>query len=157
MNTSIWCLQAAAYLLPPNNKLKRTHLVPFSHHSPLLFTHRYNPQTFHLSQIYTYNDIPYIYTPSFWYGGMALSCSWLCHLILLNTNPSFLSSLKFKNGKKLWNSENGSFQRRRFEFVVSAQLTNHFSATVGLDSKVVFLVSLTFNFNYTFLNLSGSQ
>ncbi|KAL8132829.1 hypothetical protein AgCh_008348 [Apium graveolens] len=59
---------------------------------------------------------------------MASSCSWSCHLLLINTTPS----LHFKIGK---NPHNRSFQRRRFEFVVSAQLTNHFSATVGLDSK----------------------
>ncbi|KAK1404082.1 NAD kinase 2, chloroplastic [Heracleum sosnowskyi] len=67
---------------------------------------------------------------------MALSCSWSCHLVLINTTPSLLSSLHFKNGKELWNRQNRSVQRRRFEFVVSAQLTNHFSATVGLDSKL---------------------
>ncbi|XP_074333251.1 NAD kinase 2, chloroplastic isoform X2 [Apium graveolens] len=72
--------------------------------------------------------------------------SWTCHLLIINTTPSLFitkhplnlySNIKSSpSGFKLRRSrESRSFQRRRFGVVVTAQLTNHFYSTTGLDSK----------------------
>lgn len=74
----------------------------------------------------------------------------------LTTRFNFNNSRVFGYGFELQRKDQRLFQRRRFKFVISAELFRPFSVDIGLDSQVIFAFFLSFSHFTLLLSLSTS-